>query len=176
MLMKLVLDRALRGRILDIGGGGEGVIGRIYRQQAIAIDNCQEELDEAPDVCGKMLMDATSLQFEECEFDHVTAFYSLMYMTRAEQRGAIREACRVLKRGGSLHIWDAVIRSAYPDPFVVSLDLDADGTALHPTYGVVKMDSQDMELFIGMCQEAGMRLMKKTMDGDQFYLLFCKNV
>ena len=172
--MMIELDRSLKGKILDIGGGGEGVIGRIYRQQVIAIDNRQEELDEAPDVCAKMLMDATALRFGECEFDHVTAFYSMMYMTGEEQRGAIQEASRVLKPGGCLHIWDAVIRCAYPDPFVASLDIDADGTLLHTAYGVVKKDSQDMELFVDLCREAGMTLVKKAIASDQFYLLFCK--
>ena len=33
--------------MLDIGGGGEGVIGRLYGRQVVAIDNRQEELDEA---------------------------------------------------------------------------------------------------------------------------------
>lgn len=43
------LNRILQGRILDIGGGGEGIIGRLYREQVIAIDCCQQELDDAPD-------------------------------------------------------------------------------------------------------------------------------
>ena len=34
---------------LDLGGGGEGVIGRIYREWVVAIDTRQDELDEAPD-------------------------------------------------------------------------------------------------------------------------------
>lgn len=174
--MKIKLDNELKGEILDIGGGGEGVIGQIYQQQVIAIDNNQEELDEAPDVCRKMLMDATSLCFKEGEFDHVTAFYSLMYMTGEEQRKAINEMFRVLKYGGTLHIWDTIIRCAYPEPFIVSLDIDANGTSIHTTYGIVKTDLQDMELFINMCQEAGMTLVRKTMDKEQFYLQFCKTV
>lgn len=173
--MRIKLDNSLRGRILDIGGGGECVIGRIYRQQVIAIDNRQEELDEAPDVCDKVLMDATSLSFGEYQFEHVTAFYSMMYMTREEQQKAINEASRVLKKGGCLHIWDTVLHCAYPDPFVVNLDIDANGTVLHTTYGVVKMDSQDMELFIEMCRKADMTLMRKTVNDDQFYLLFSKS-
>ena len=44
-MIKLQAD--LRGSILDIGGGGEGVIGRLYGRQVVAIDNRQEELDEA---------------------------------------------------------------------------------------------------------------------------------
>lgn len=173
--MRIQLDKSLQGRILDVGGGGEGVIGRVYGRQVIAIDNCQEELDEMPDVCEKVLMDATSMSFQEGEFDHVTAFYAMMYMTREEQRKAIREAARVLKPGGEMHIWDAVIRCAHPDPFVVELDIDAYGTAIHTTYGVVKMDSQDAELLIGMGQEAGLTLTKRAMDGDQFCLRFRKD-
>ena len=174
--MKIKLDNSLEGRILDVGGGGEGVIGRIYRQQVTAIDNCREELDEAPDVCDKVLMDATSLCFEACEFDHVTAFYSLMYMRKEEQRKAIQEIHRVLKSGGLLHIWDAVITSAYPAPFTVSLDIDANGTMIRTAYGIVKADAQDVELFVDMCREAGMTLVRKTMENNQFYLQFSKDV
>lgn len=46
--MRLVLKKELEGAILDVGGGGEGVIGRIYGPRVVAIDNRQEELDEAP--------------------------------------------------------------------------------------------------------------------------------
>ena len=59
--MKIILKKELSGRILDIGGGGEAVIGRLYREQVTAIDNRQEELDEAPSGFEKVLMDATDL-------------------------------------------------------------------------------------------------------------------
>lgn len=35
------LNRELAGKILDIGGGGEGIIGRLYGRQVTAIDNRQ---------------------------------------------------------------------------------------------------------------------------------------
>ncbi len=174
MAESLKLEHTLKGRILDIGGGGEGIIGQVYQQQVIAIDRSQEELDEAPDQCTKMVMDATSLHFEACEFDHVTAFYSLMYMTMEEQRKSIKEACRVLKPNGEFHIWDAVIPRAYPTPFTVTLAIDANGTAVHTTYGIVKTDVQDMALFVSMCQEAGMTLKKQEINNAQFYLQFSK--
>lgn len=47
--MILPLRKELDGEILDVGGGGEGTIGRLYGSQVTAIDNRQEELDEAPD-------------------------------------------------------------------------------------------------------------------------------
>ena len=35
----IILKHELEGSILDIGGGGEGTIGRLYGTQVIAIDN-----------------------------------------------------------------------------------------------------------------------------------------
>ncbi len=110
--MILPLRKELDGEILDVGGGGEGTIGRLYGSQVTAIDNRQEELDEAPDGYKKMLMDGTDLQFDDGSFDHVTFFYSLMFMSQREQEQAIQEAARVLKHGGELHIWDCDIASA----------------------------------------------------------------
>ncbi len=52
--MKLVLKNELSGSILDIGGGGDGIIGRLYKDSVTAIDNMQEELDEAPNCCKKL--------------------------------------------------------------------------------------------------------------------------
>ena len=172
---KIRIDKTLTGKILDIGGGGEGVIGRIYRRQVTAVDNSQEELDEVPDICGKILMDATSLSFGDCTFDQATAFYSLMYMTREEQKKAIKEVFRVLKKGGSFHIWDTAISSAYPKPFNVSLEIEAGGNIIRTTYGIVKKDTQNMNLFIAMCEEAGMALSEKSSCNSQFYLRFRKS-
>lgn len=35
-------------RILDIGGGGEGIIGMRYSNRVISIDTRKDELEEAP--------------------------------------------------------------------------------------------------------------------------------
>mgnify|MGYP002674861371 CR=1 FL=1 len=78
--MKISLNKELCGSILDIGGGGEGIIGRLYKSAVTAVDNMQEELDEAPSCCKKLLMDAAALDFADESFDNVTFFYSLMYM------------------------------------------------------------------------------------------------
>ena len=81
----LTLRRELCGSILDVGGGGEGIIGRLYPEQVIAIDNCPEELEEARGNFDLRLMDAAQMQFESASFDHVTFFFSLMYMREDEQ-------------------------------------------------------------------------------------------
>ena len=82
----LTLNRELNGKILDIGGGGEGVIGRLYTNQVVAIDIRQDELDEAP-----------------------TGFEKIMFMSAEDQKRAISEAARVLVNGGEVHIWDCDI-------------------------------------------------------------------
>ena len=67
MVIEIKYD--LKGSILDIGGGGEAVVGQIYGDRVTAIDNRQEELDEAPDCCTKLLMDAEKLLFSDKSFD-----------------------------------------------------------------------------------------------------------
>ena len=109
----LWLTQELTGSILDVGGGGEGVIGRLYGPSVTIIDHCQEELDEAPCSCRKLRMDASSLSFAGASFENVTFFYSLMYMNRPVQSAAIAEAVRVLKPGGRLLLW-GLARSPAP--------------------------------------------------------------
>ena len=154
--MNIRIKRELEGSVLDIGGGGEGIVGRIYGPQVTAIDNRQEELDEAPEGPLKLLMDATCLNFSDGCFDHVTSFFTLMYLSAEEQVLAVREAFRVLKSGGRLHIWDAVIESAYPAPFLVELNIDAAGETVHTTYGIIKTDAaQNMESIVLLCESCG---------------------
>ena len=131
--MRLQLQKELAGTILDLGGGGEGVIGRLYQSQVTAIDNRQEELDEAPQGFAKLCMDATGLSFGNASFDHATAFYFFMYLPANAHFTALQEAYRVLKKGGTLHIWDAEIEKA--DPFLVDLEIDVGGQSITTTYG-----------------------------------------
>lgn len=169
------LQKTLDGSILDIGGGGEGIIGRVYGARVTAIDNRQEELDEAPDNCTKLCMDARALTFSDAAFDHATFFFSLLYMDADTQKQAIAEAARVVKPGGSVTIWDAAVASAYPEPFLVELEIDAGGTRVHTTYGIVKPDgAQSAGTFIGMCERAGLRLCAQEDIGETFKLTFVK--
>ena len=103
---KITLNKTIKGSILDIGGGGEGIIGLIYQTQVTAIDNRQDELDEAPVGFIKVLMDACNLKFKDNSFENVTLFYTLMYIEKEKQAKAIQEAYKVLKDEGHLYIWD----------------------------------------------------------------------
>ncbi len=132
------VEKNLTGSILDIGGGGEGVIGQIYGRNVTAIDRRQDELDETNNDSVKVLMDATNLQFGDNSFDHVTSFFTLMYMSEDKQIEALSEAYRVLMPGGTLSIWDVIIpknNSDY-DVFVVELEVRIPNKSIHTGYGV----------------------------------------
>lgn len=164
------LKKELNGRILDIGGGGEGVIGRLYRQQVTAIDNRQEELDEAPDCFEKLLMDATQMTFADNTFDNATLFYTLMFMKKADQQKALGEAARVIKPNGEIHIWDCDIDSAYPEPFCIDVDVCLPDGRIQTTYGIGKLDSQSADSIKAMCEFAGLKIETVETDGKHFYI------
>lgn len=168
--MTIEIKETLTGSILDIGGGGEAVIGQIYKDRVTAIDNCVEELEEAPDCCCKQLMDATELLFPDDSFDNVTFFYTLMYMTTEEQQKSIREAARVLKAGKWMHIWDCDIHSAYPEPFVIDLDIKSGTHKIHIAYGIVKKDSQSSESVVHLLESAGLRIESLQEKDGQFHI------
>lgn len=173
--MNIEIKADLNGSILDIGGGGEAVIGQIYGDRVTAIDNRQEELDEAPNCCSKLLMDATELLFPDGSFDNVTFFYTLMYMTEETQRKAISEAERVLKAGGAMNIWDSNIRSAYPDPFVVDLDIRFSDKEIHTSYGIVKTDNQSSDSINQLLEDAGLCIDSLKEEDGQFHIQ-CRKV
>ncbi len=172
--MILSLKKEWNGKILDIGGGGEGIIGRLYRQQVTAIDKRQEELDEAPNGFEKILMDATDLKYANETFDHVTCFFTLMFMDAQEQQKSLLEAARVLKSNGYLHIWDCDIRSAHPVPFCIDVQIQLPEEQIHTTYGVGKLDSQNLVSLLSMCTQAGLIPVSEKQEDEYFYLALKK--
>jgi len=102
-------DFQTEGWILDLGGGGEGIIGQLKGSQVVAIDPVKNELLEAPDGPLKIIMDARKLEFLDESFNMVTAFFTLMYIPAADHPGVLREAWRVLRPSGKMLIWEAAL-------------------------------------------------------------------
>lgn len=69
----VVEDFSTDGLILDIGGGGEGIIGRMKTTRDVAIDISRGELANAPVGPLKVVMDATDLKFLDGSFPTATS-------------------------------------------------------------------------------------------------------
>lgn len=105
----VVEDFDAAGFILDIGGGGEGVIGQLKKDQVIAIDPNRRELEEAADGPIKIIMDASELLFLDNTFQVVTSFFTLMYIKAPQLEKVFKEVFRVLDSGGRFLVWDLEI-------------------------------------------------------------------
>jgi len=103
-----IQDLSVSGPILDLGGGGEGIIGRLKGNQVVAIDISRRELEEAPEGPLKIVMDATDLKFLDNSFNLVTACFTMMYIPAEDHQKVMEESYRVLKEGSEFLIWDVV--------------------------------------------------------------------
>lgn len=157
----------ITGSILDIGGGGEGVIGRAFKESVTAIDKRQDELDEAPAECKKILMDATDLKFDDASFDNITSFFTMMYIPKDMHKQVITEAYRVLKSGGYLYLWDAVIPKNTEDfeVFIIQLSIQLSNETIKTGYGV-GYGEQDSRYYERLLCDSGFHI--ELMDSSDY--------
>jgi len=104
-----VNDFPARGLILDLGGGGEGVIGQLKSSQVVAIDISRRELQEAGPGPIQLIMDGSLLGFREASFSTAACFFSLMYIPVRLHQRVFQEIHRVLQPGGKLYFWDMTL-------------------------------------------------------------------
>jgi SAM-dependent methyltransferase len=173
-----VPDFPAEGWILDIGGGGEGIIGRLKGSQVVAIDLYAWGMARTPPGPLKLVMDATDLKFLDGSFGTVTSFFTLMYMEPGQQAKAVREAYRVLKPGGRMMIWDVELPVS-PDPkqdlaifpFVCRLPKERIETG----YGTPFPKSPlDIAHYVRLGQSAGFTVHEKASEGRVFRLILAK--
>ncbi len=168
-----------KGLILDIGGGGEGVIGQLKGQQVIAIDVSEPELVEAPPgPLIKIVMDARELMFLDNTFPTATVFFTFMYIAPADHEQVFRELHRVLAPGGRLLIWDAVFpgledkRKKYAlIPFTITLPDRAIKTG-YSTY--LPPGGQGLPHFEELAYKTGFTAVSKKSAQDWFFLELSK--
>jgi len=166
------------GFILDIGGGGEGVIGQLKGKQVISIDSNKHELLEAVNGSLKIIMDATQLKFLDNSFNLVTAFYSLMYMTVHDHERVFNEVFRVLKKEGVFKIWDVQLtqqEDTNKPGFVVPVEVILPDRKVSTGYGTYwPKDNYDLDYYIKVAERTGFKLVDKSLINDSLSLILQK--
>jgi ubiquinone/menaquinone biosynthesis C-methylase UbiE len=167
-------DFACDGYVLDIGGGGEGVIGQLKARQVIAIDRVMAELKEAANGPLKIVMDATNMKFLDNSFNTCTAFYSLMYMDENEQRSTFSEAFRILTPGGCFYVWEVSVKhptSSNKWGFAVPLRIHIPGKEITTGYGNRWPESDhSLAYYSTLAIEAGFKALVREENGMQIYM------
>ncbi len=171
-LQSIEVDRVeTDGLILDIGGGGEGIIGRLHGKQVVAIDKREEELMETNNEALKVVMDAAELWFLPKSFDVCTAFFSLMYVPKDMHQKVFAEVFRVLKDHGRFLIWDVRI----PDnvegykTFIVHLKVRLPNEEVETGYGV-RWQTQSIEYFRELATVTGFKITSELCKEEIFHL------
>ncbi|TFG50082.1 MAG: class I SAM-dependent methyltransferase [Anaerolineales bacterium] len=163
------------GFVLDIGGGGEGVIGQLLGNDVVAIDFRKDELLEAADGPLKIIMDARELKFLDDSFQTASAFFSLMYIKkRGDQHKVFEEISRVLKPGGKFHLWDVDLKQkpeTDQEIFIVHLKYCIGGRSKETGYGMRwPKNPRGFDDYLGMANKTGFREVETRWVGNTFYL------
>lgn len=135
-----MVDFPAKGLILDIGGGGAGVIGRLKGAQVVAVDLSKQELVEAPgQPLLKIVMDARDLKFLDGTFLTATVFFTFMYIDPADHEKVLQEIHRVLAPGGRLLIWDVfypIVEDKTKTTVLFPVSVKMPGGDINTGYGV----------------------------------------
>ncbi len=170
----IVDDFDAAGYILDIGGGGEGIIGQFKGQQVIAIDPNKKELAEASPGPLKVIMDARELQFLDHSFSAATSFFTLMYIKEPDHKKVFQEVFRILAPGGLFLIWDVILPERLDqveDIAVFPLAVKLPNQEISTGYGTLWPDQkQDLTYYLQLAKKVGFDVITQQENGRVLFL------
>ncbi len=172
-------DVEFKGRVLDIGGGGEGIIGQLKGERVVASKRRESELIEAaPGDYLKIVMDAKELKFLDESFETATAFFTLMYAPLLDHKKIFQEIYRVLKNGGEFVLWDLTmpkrdIRSK--NYYGVNLEVTIGEKKNSTGYAVPWKKEQNLKYYSNLGKTIGFKILEQDEINEAFYIRFQKN-
>ena len=168
----------LEGRVLDIGGGGEGIIGQVGGEQVVAIDLNKSELEEAPNSGElKIIMNAKELKFLDNTFDTATTFFTLMYIPLSDHKKIFQEIHRVLKPNGVFLLWDLYFPKKYnkeKELYGITLEIKINEKTIETGYVVKLVKEQEINYFLDLGKNIGFETVETKIKKDTFYIRFRK--
>jgi ubiquinone/menaquinone biosynthesis C-methylase UbiE len=172
----------LKGKILDIGGGGEGIIGQMMGEHVISIDSRKTELEEAIEAGDveslKIIMDAKDLKFLDNTFRTVTAFFSLMYMPKNDHKQVLTEIYRVLKNKGEFLLWDPIIPENFEkkkDLFAIPIRVQIKDKKIQTGYGTHWNKTQNIDYFLELTKTIGFKVIEQKVKDQILFIRLKKN-
>jgi len=170
----VVNDFKTEGFILDIGGGGEGIIGQLKGSQVIAIDLIKKELEDAPPGPLKIVMDARSLGFLDNTFNTATIFFTFMYIKSSDHEKVFQEVYRVVTPGGRLLIWDVIFpgeKEKGKDYVLFPLSVRLPNKTVNTGYGVRWPEQeQGLPYYLELAQKTGFKVISQNKQNAWFFL------
>jgi ubiquinone/menaquinone biosynthesis C-methylase UbiE len=163
------------GLILDIGGGGEGLVSRIEGDRVCAVDIRMSEIREAQ-IHGHssnwIVADGRTLCFDDGVFDIVTLWFSLGYMSDWGIKLAVLEAAhRVLKKNGRLSIMASCIPESGTSLVFWATFTLPDGTLSRTGYGVRGGQNQTLPRILELATDVGFNEHQYEDHGEWFRLV-----
>jgi len=160
------------GMILDIGGGGEGLVSRIEGPKVCAVDIRISEIREAQ-IHGPpsnwFVGDGQALCFQENSFDVVTLWFSLGYMSNwSIKQKVLEEAHRVLGESGRLSILASRIPESCERLIFWGHFTFPDGTISQIGYGVRGGQEQTLERITKLLSDIGFKIRSHEDNNEWF--------
>jgi ubiquinone/menaquinone biosynthesis C-methylase UbiE len=164
--------------ILDIGGGGEGLVSRIGGRQIFAVDYRMSKILEARihnPPANWFVSDAQFLPFHRNSFDMATLWFSLGYMKDwAIKERVLSQAFEAIKKNGKLSILASRIDCKEKRFIFNALFALPDGTVTKVGYGVHGNQEQTLDRVCSLLRKVGFVDLQTEDSGWWFKILACR--